>query len=533
MQAHTRLGGRLRTDSMLFMGFTLVTGILAIYFEIFEQLVHWTAQYEHLEIDELFSVLIISSFSLTGLAVTRGHRMKREIGRRENSETQAKSLARHDALTGLPNRRLLGEQFALAQGRISNTNRHLAVLLLDLDRFKPINDVYGHSAGDLVLCTIAARINDLGAAAGSCIVARLGGDEFACILEYDKDSDAPMRMANQMVVAVAQKIDIGGRMIEIGASAGIVTASEAREDIDELLRRADVAMYRAKREGRGTFRSFEKQMDAELQQRAAVESDLRAGLPRGEIVPYFQPIMALPGNELIGFEALARWNHPAEGLILPDNFISIAEDCHLIDQLFFTLLAKACNDARAWPAHLSLAVNVSPVQLSDPWLAQRILKTLTETGFAPGRLTIELTENAVVDDLVPARSIIASLKSAGAKVVLDDFGTGYSSLTHLRTLPFDSIKIDRSFVKDMQHARNRELVRAIIGMGHSLGMLVTAEGVERAGDLSVLAELDCNYVQGYLLGHPASAADVLAWLARGAPDGEVQIPACRAAGAGS
>ena len=274
-------------------------------------------------------------------------------------------------------------------------------------------------------------------------------------------------------------------------------------------------------------------MDAELQQRAALEADLREGLPRGEIVPYFQPILALPGHELIGFEALARWNHPTRGLILPDNFISIAEDCQLIDQLFFSLLARACADARAWPAHLSLAVNLSPVQLTDPWLAQRLLKALTEAGFAPGRLTVELTESAIADDLAGAQAIIASLKSAGVKVALDDFGTGYSSLAHLRALQFDSIKIDRSFVRDMQHARDGELVRAIIGMSHSLGMPVTAEGVETAGDLSALVELECNQVQGFLLGRPASASDVLAWLERGGPAGEVQAPARRTAGMAS
>lgn len=533
MVSRALLGGRIRVDTLLVSGFTLITGILAVRFEIFERLIFWTSQSEYWKLDEIFSVLLVSSFSLTWLAVSRSHSMKIEVRRRETSEKLAKSLARHDALTGLPNRRLLSERFALARRRVKAKNRQLAVLLLDLDRFKPVNDVYGHAAGDLVLCATAARINELAEAAGSCIVARLGGDEFACVLEYDRDSDAPLRMANQMVVAVEQKIDIGEREIEIGASVGIATASDTREEIDELLRKADVAMYRAKREGRGTFRSFEKQMDAELRHRAAVEADLRAGLPRGEIVPYFQPIMALPGHELVGFEALARWNHPTKGMVPPDDFISIAEDCHLIDQLFFRLLERACDDARAWPANLGLSVNVSPIQLGDPWLAQRILKTLTETGFAPGRLTIGLTENAVVDDLAAARSIITSLKSAGAKVALDDFGTGYSSLTHLRTLQFDSIKIDRSFVLDMRNAHDVELVRAIIGMGHSLGMRVTAEGVENPSDLSTLANLDCNHVQGYLLGRPATAEDVLTWIARGAPDGEVQAPARRAARAGA
>lgn len=520
-------------DVFLVILFTFFALLLDVKYRILETLHHLTMGYDGWLLERALSLSLVSFFSLTTLAIVRGRRLKGEIVRREVSENLARSLARHDPLTGLPNRRLLTEQLASATVRTAASGKHLAVLLIDLDRFKPVNDVYGHAAGDIVLSVIADRMHRLSEAGSGILLARLGGDEFACVLEYEAGTDAPIRLAKQVVHLAELPIDIGPRKVEIGASIGISAGPGGAIPVEELLRMADVAMYRAKREGRGTFRSFEEQMDAELRQRAVVEADLREGLPRGEVVPYFQPILALPGHELIGFEALARWNHPTRGLIPPDDFISIAEDCQLIDQLFFSLLARACDDASAWPAHLSLAVNLSPVQLSDPWLAQRVLKALTEAGFAPGRLTVELTESAIVDDLAAAQAIIASLKSAGVKVALDDFGTGYSSLAHLRTLQFDSIKIDRSFVKDMQHARDGELVRAIIGMGHSLGMPVTAEGVETAGDLSALAELECNQVQGYLLGRPASASDVLAWLANGGPVGEVQIPARRAAGTAS
>lgn len=286
---------------------------------------------------------------------------------------------------------------------------------------------------------------------------------------------------------------------------------------------ADVAMYRAKREGRATFRSFEPQMDAELQLRAALETAMREGLPRGKFAPFYQPIMALPDNRLLGFEVLARWNHPERGLIQPDNFISIAEGCGLIGELCYLLLARACADARDWPADLTLSINISPHQLTDPWLARRLLQIAIAGGLAPGRLVVELTETSIVSDLEGARTIMASLQAAGIKVALDDFGTGYSSLAHLRELMFDSIKIDRSFVRDMAKSHDGELVRAIIGMGHGLGMPVTAEGVETEQDWSTLVDLQCNHAPGFLLGCPTSAARALELVEKYAHDGDADV----------
>ena len=479
--------------------------------------------------DEWGSLILVYSLALTVLSIFRGRRLKKEIARREYSEAQASLLARHDPLTGLPNRRLLTEQLEQARVRTHGDGRRLAVLLIDLDRFKPINDLYGHPVGDRVLSEFAQRMLHLVEATPGALLARLGGDEFACVLEYRAGRDTPVRIANQIVHLAALPIDIGERMVEIGASVGIATAEGSAAGIEELLRMADVAMYRAKREGRGTFRSFEPQMDAELQLRAALETAMREGLPRGEFVPYYQPIMALPDNRLLGFEALDRWNHPERGLIQPDNFISIAEDCGLIGELCYSLLAHACADARNWPPNLTLSINISPHQLTDPWLATRLLQIAIAGGLAPGRLVVELTENSIVSDLEGARTIMASLQAAGIKVALDDFGTGYSSLAHLRELKFDSIKIDRSFVRDMAKSRDGELVRAIIGMGHSLGMPVTAEGVETEQDWSTLVDLDCNHAQGFLLGCPTSAAGALELVAKYADDGDADADERRVA----
>ena len=390
------------------------------------------------------------------------------------------------------------------------------MLLIDLDRFKPVNDVFGHAAGDFVLTQIARRLQRHVETTGGSMLARLGGDEFAWVLEYEPGTDASVRLANQIVHLASMPIDLvhaptdfGTRSVEVGASVGIATGLGSALALEEMLRMADVAMYRAKRSGRATFRSFECDMDAELQLQAELQSDLRTGLQRDEIVPYYQPIMSLPDHTLVGFEALARWNHPERGLLMPDVFIPIAEDNRLIDELTFSLLRHACADSRDWPKHLTLSINISPVQLLDTWLPQRLLQILTECGFAPGRLIVEITESGIVQDIDACRAIIATLKNAGIKVALDDFGTGYSSLSHLRELQFDSIKIDRSFVRDMDAARDSQLVKAIIGMGHSLGMPVTAEGVENESDLSTLIGLHCNHVQGFLFGRATSAGGVL------------------------
>jgi diguanylate cyclase (GGDEF)-like protein len=426
---------------------------------------------------------------------------------RIEAESYAASMARHDALTGLANRRLFHEtvERALAsRGR----NDHFAVMLIDLDRFKPVNDVHGHAAGNAVLCAIAERLRHLLPPKG--VVARLGGDEFAAFVPYDASRDSLARLADQMIVAIRRPIPWNQGQVDVGATIGIALAAEGSAEPDALLHAADVAMYQAKREGRGAFCFFQAEMSLALKARARLEADLRNAITNGEIVPFYQPIVSLPGKELIGFEVLARWRHPRDGLITPDKFIPVAEETGMIADLFYGLLRQACDDAGAWPSHLQLAVNISPQQVQDRWLPERILQILAETGFPPNRLEVEVTETALINDLEAARAALTSLQNVGVRIALDDFGTGYSSLYHLRELRFNKIKIDRSYISSLKEGSERtKLVDAIIQLGSSLSLETTAEGIETPSSLDWLSDQGCNFGQGYLFGQamPKNAAD--------------------------
>ena len=504
---------RIRKDTLALLCTAFLSAALAVRFEAFESLMRLAETYERWELDELFSVMLISGTFAIIISFRRGRSLVAEIVRREASEDQAITQARHDALTGLPNRRVLADHFVAAKERAHRAGREVAVLLIDLDRFKPVNDIHGHVAGDIVLNVIGKRFQRLVEATRGAMLARLGGDEFALVLEYDPGSDKPVRLAGQIVQLAGESIPVAAGSVSVGASVGIAHCKGLEADADELLRQADVAMYHAKRHGRATFRSFEDAMDADLRLRSQLEAELRQAIPAGEIVPFYQPILSVPGREIVGFESLARWIHPVRGLLPPDNFISIAEDAGLIDELTFALLRRACADAQAWPASVKLSINISPVQLANPQLPAQILQAVHEGGLAPERLIVEITESGIVADLDAARHIMTELKKAGVNIALDDFGTGYSSLSHLHDLQFDCVKIDRSFIKRMAGSGNEELVKAIIGMGHGLGMRVTAEGVETEGNLSALAHLKCNHVQGFLFGAPSTAADALKLLA--------------------
>jgi diguanylate cyclase (GGDEF)-like protein len=416
------------------------------------------------------------------------------------AEALAETIARRDPLTGLANRRLFHE--TLAQSLKSRApDDHFAVLLIDLDRFKPVNDAHGHAAGDAVLCAIADRLRAL--APPNSVVARLGGDEFAALAPYGDDREALVRLCQQIIAAVRSPIAWREGRLEVGATIGIAVASAQCADPDALLHAADVAMYQGKREGRGAFRFFQAEMDVALKARARLESDLRLAITRAEIAPFFQPIVALPGKQLIGFEVLARWIHPTDGVIAPDVFIPVAEETGMIADLFYGLLRQACADARGWPRDLQLAVNIAPQQLQDQWLPERILGILTETGFAPSRLEVEITETALINDLEAARSTLISLQNCGVKIALDDFGTGYSSLYQLKELRFNKLKIDKSYVTSLEKGSERaKLVDAIIQLGASLSLQTSAEGVETSSSLDWLSDQGCNFGQGYLFGAP-------------------------------
>ena len=454
------------------------------------------------------------SFAIAAASVLKSVRLRRAIEARRDAEIAARSVARRDGLTGLPNRRRLVEVIDEAAKRPQDCKG--AVFLIDLDRFKPVNDVYGHAAGDALLCELADRLRS--ALPRDALPARLGGDEFAAFVPGEMSNDNLMRLAQQLIHRLSEPVQWQGVRIDVGATIGVAVLPQDGDTAEALMRAADMAMYRGKREGRGTYRFFEHAMDEELQARISLEGALRAAIESGEIRPHYQPLVALPDRTLIGFEILARWYHPTQGIIAPAVFIPIAEDTGLVTELCYALLRQACRDARDWPAHLRLAINISPTQFKDRLLAPRLLSVLRETGFPPKRIEVEITESALTSDMESARATLTMLQSAGVTVALDDFGTGYSSLCHLRELKFDKIKIDRSFVQSLgDNDESAKIISAILGLGRSLGIVTTAEGIETPINSEWLASMGCDTGQGFLFGAPVPALEVAAILERAAP----------------
>ena len=432
----------------------------------------------------------------------------------EAARLQAQSLARHDILTGLPNRRVLVEELEKALYRVDHGGPPFSVLLIDLDRFKPVNDIHGHPAGDMVLCEISERLK--GVLGGSDTLARIGGDEFAMVVETagtNVPSDALIRLAQRVQEVVCAPISVGDMTVEVGASIGIALCPADGHGADVILRAADIAMCRAKEAGRGTFRFYEQSMDTELRARAALEADIRHAVSVGEIVPYYQPLIDLRSGRLLGFEILARWRSPGNEMVPPSTFIPIIERLGLMSEFTCCLLRQACHDAKLWPSELTLSLNISPIELTDPLFPIRLLSVLSESGFPPQRLEIEITENALVTDLVTAKSILASLQSAGIKISLDDFGTGYSSLYHLRELDLDRIKIDQSFIQSINRdPESLKLVNVILGLAKSLDLPTTAEGIEDADVLERTVKAGVDTGQGYYFSRALPAAEATAWI---------------------
>jgi diguanylate cyclase (GGDEF)-like protein len=456
-------------------------------------------------------VMLAACLSLGAVAasVRKSFLLRKAMIGRAEAEMRSESIARHDALTGLANRRFFLELFDCV-AKSCRPGDQLAVMVIDLDRFKPVNDVHGHAAGNAVICAVADRLLQIVSPRGA--VARLGGDEFAALVRYNDGPDGLFVLAEQIIAAICSPIHWNHNLIHVNATVGIAPVTCDNSEPEGLLHAADLAMYQGKRDGRGTFRIFAAEMGAALKARAEFEADLRSGIARGEFVPFFQPIVRLPSEDLVGFEVLARWNHPTKGLIAPNDFIPVAEQTGLIGDLFYDLLRQACSTAQHWPGHLRISVNVAPQQLQDSLLPQRILAILSETGFAPRRLEVEITETAIINDLQAARTALMSLQNIGVKIALDDFGTGYSSLYHLKELRFDKLKIDRSYVTSlMQGSEGAKLVDAIIQLGASLGMETTAEGIETSSNLDWLSRQGCTFGQGFLFGQPMpkDAADEL------------------------
>ncbi|UZK67183.1 putative bifunctional diguanylate cyclase/phosphodiesterase [Sphingomonas sp. M1-B02] len=454
--------------------------------------------------DRTLVIALLLNVALILFGWRRHAALSQEVQIRAAAEERAQHLASRDPLTGFLNRRSLAEEGAAMFVRAQRRRKGMALMMLDLDHFKTINDMHGHAVGDALLRAVAREIAHV--MPPIALTARLGGDEFACGFMFDPAEPGTVeRIAEKLVSRMAQPFEAEGLRLHISCSLGISRSDFDCASIDALMRSSDIAMYAAKKSGRNRYAWFDQSMERELQVRNELESGLRLAIPRQEIVPYFEQQVDLSTGRLHGFEVLARWEHPTRGLIAPDLFIPIAEETGMIAELSLSIMRQAFMAARDWDQGLSISINISPSQLRDAWLAQKIIKVLTETGFPASRLEIEITESSLFDNLPLAQSIVGSLKNQGVRLALDDFGTGYSSLAHLRALPFDRIKIDKSFIMSLnESADSAAIVNAIISLGESLNLPITAEGVEDAAIEERLRALGCSKSQGWLYGRPLS-----------------------------
>jgi len=436
-----------------------------------------------------------------------------DVTERRLAEDKVAHMARHDALTNLPNRRLFREQLEHTLARL-HRGEQAAVLSIDLDRFKHVNDTLGHPVGDELLIAVARRLREC--TREEDIIARFGGDEFVIVqVAANLKPAEASALASRIVDVVGAPFDIDGQQVVVGASVGIALAPADGTDPDQLLKNADLALYRAKTDGRGTYRYFESEMDARAQARRTLELDLRAAIAHGEFELHYQPILDLRTNTVVSVEALVRWNHPERGRVSPLDFIPLAEETGLIVQIGEWVLRQACGEAARWPRHVSVAVNLSPAQFKSRGLLSTIINAVAISGLEPRRLELEITESVLLQDGETTLATLHGLRQFGVRISMDDFGTGYSSLSYLRSFPFDKIKIDSSFIKELAtHNDSMAIVRAVTGLGKSLGITTTAEGVETSEQLMLLRAEGCSEIQGFLFSRPLPAAGIERLLAQ-------------------
>ena len=428
-----------------------------------------------------------------------------DVTERRKAEQRIAHMAHHDALTDLPNRVHFREEMAEALSNVADGEK-VAVLYIDLDHFKDVNDTFGHPIGDVLLRQVSERLR--GCVRPSDAVARLGGDEFAVIQTAANQPVSATAMANRIIKELAVPFDLDGHQAIIGASIGISVAPDDGDDADGLLKKADMALYRAKEDGRGIYSFFEPEMDARMQRRRVLELDLRRALALNQFEVHYQPLLNLENNEISGFEALVRWRHPERGMVQPNDFIPLAEETGLIGPIGNWVLNQACGDAIKWPEHVKIAVNLSPVQFNKT-LVLDVISALSKSGLAPNRLELEITETVLMQDTDSTIAMLNQLRDLGVRIAMDDFGTGYSSLGYLRKFPFDKIKIDRSFINDMdEKADSIAIVRAVTGLGATLGISTTAEGVETVEQLRRLRLEGCTEAQGFLISKPRPASEL-------------------------
>ncbi len=446
---------------------------------------------------------------------------QRDVTERRALEEQLRHQAFHDPLTGLPNRALLMDRLEHALARIDRREERVAVLFMDLDDFKVVNDSLGHEAGDGLLVAVAQRLK-------ACLrpedtLARFGGDEFLLLLEDASDADQVTRVADRIIEALREPFVVEGREVFATLSIGIVLAASARDRSKDLLRKADIAMYRAKEKDKAGYEVFDPSMNTRVLERLESESDLRRALSRGEFTVYYQPKVLIETGRIVGFEALVRWEHPERGLVSPGEFIPLAEESGLIVPIGRWVLEEACRQTREWQTlypgdpPLVICVNVSGRQFRHPELVQDVAQVLRETRLEPGSLDLEITENVLIETTRSNGAPVHRLKRLGAKLIIDDFGTGYSSLSYLKRLPVDFLKIDRSFVEGLgKDPKDEGIVSSMVDLAHVLGMEAIAEGVESAEQAAQLRELECRFAQGYFFSYPLPAEGIGALLATGA-----------------
>ena len=438
-----------------------------------------------------------------------------DITELRRAEDRITHMARHDPLTDLPNRRHFSDRLDDAVASI-DSGAGFAVLCLDLDDFKAVNDTLGHHSGDELLCIVGQRLR--GTAREADVVARLGGDEFAVLQLASNQPTAATALARRLVEVMREPIAIGNQRVQVGVSVGVALAPQDGQTAEALLRNADTALYRAKADGRGCYQFFDRAMDAEMQERRALELDLRRALAADEFVLHYQPIFNIAADQVSAFEALLRWQHPSRGVIPPLQFIPLAEQIGAIIPIGEWVLHQACAQAAKWPARIRIAVNVSPVQVKSANLVKTVRAALERSGLPAQRLELEITETALLGDDTAILDTLNRLRELGVAISLDDFGTGYSSLSYLRRFPFNKIKIDQSFIRDStENSDSFAILRAVIGLGRSLGISTSAEGVETVEQLRRLKAEGCSEAQGFYFGAPQPAEEAIQHCFRARP----------------
>jgi diguanylate cyclase (GGDEF)-like protein/PAS domain S-box-containing protein len=451
-------------------------------------------------------VVTSTRMAVTGPAGTPGYLISliNDVTERKRDEQRLAHMAHHDSLTDLPNRAAFNACIAATVDLAASAGESFAVLSMDLDRFKAVNDVYGHETGDALLREVAQRME---AACQGAFLARTGGDEFAVITPTGEQPEIALELTERLCAALNSDLDVDGHPLRVGLTIGVGIFPQNGADAATLVANADAALFRAKAEARGSIRFFEMSMDQQLREKRALQQDLRTAIARDEIVLHYQPQAHIDGH-VTGFEALVRWHHPRHGMVAPGTFIPLAEESGIIIALGEWILRAACREAASWPRPLRIGINLSPVQFQHGDLPRLVHQVLLETGLAPERLELEITEGVLIGDFTRALAILRRLKALGVRIAMDDFGTGYSSLSYLQSFPFDKIKIDQAFIANLGHsAQAATIIRAVIALGRGLDLPVVAEGVETQEQLNFLAAENCNEIQGYFIGRPRPIAD--------------------------